>query len=146
MIDKIVNRSSVPVLVTRFPLPIEHTRRVFLAFTTQQTYATCFGANIQLAKALATELKASLQLLQVEPVRETTVQPTDIPAPPDTPIQKVRGNFVRQVSRLLKTNDLLVLNGTVEQKSQLFSLLGYAPEVIARNQPQVAMIIAYFPQ
>jgi Kef-type K+ transport system membrane component KefB/nucleotide-binding universal stress UspA family protein len=146
VIDKIVNRSSVPVLVTRFPLPIEHTRRVFLAFTTQQSYASSFGSSIQLAKTLATELKASLQLLQVESVRETTVQPTDITVPPDTTIQKVRGNFVRQVSRVLKTNDLLVLNGTVEQKNQLFSLLGHAPEVIARNQPQVAMIIAYFPQ
>lgn len=34
VIDKIVLRSSVPVLVTRFPLPIEHTKRVFFAFTT----------------------------------------------------------------------------------------------------------------
>ncbi len=61
VIDKIVHRSSVPVLVTRFPLPIEHTARVFLAFTTQQTYASSFEQSIQLAKTLATELKASLQ-------------------------------------------------------------------------------------
>ncbi|WP_414529873.1 cation:proton antiporter [Nodularia chucula] len=146
VIDKIVNRSYVPVLVTRFPLPIEHTARVFLAFTTQQTYASSFKQNIQLAKSLATELKASLELLHVVPVRGATVELTDLDLPPDTPIQKVRGNFVRQVSRLLKTNDLLVLNGTVEQKNQLFSLLGHAPEAIARSHPQVAMIIAYFPQ
>lgn len=145
VIDKIVNRSYVPVLVTRFPLPIEHTARVFLAFTTQQTYASSFKQNIQLAKSLATELKASLQLLHVVAIRGATVELTDLELPPDTPIQKVRGNFVRQVSRLLKTNDLLVLNGTVEQKNQLFSLLGHAPEAIARSHPQVAMIIAYFP-
>ena len=146
VIDKIVNRSSVPVLVTRFPLPIEHTGRVFIAFTTQQTYASSFKQSIQLAKSLATELKASLQLLHVVPVRGATIELTDLELPPDTPILKVRGNFVRQVSRLLKTNDLLVLNGTVEQKTQLFSLLGHAPEAIARIHPQVAMIIAYFPQ
>ncbi|GAX35589.1 cation:proton antiporter [Nodularia sp. NIES-3585] len=146
VIDKIVNRSSVPVLVTRFPLPIEHTGRVFIAFTTQQTYASSFKQSIQLAKSLATELKASLQLLHVVAVRGASVELTDIELPPDTPILKVRGNFVRQVSRLLKTNDLLVLNGTVEQKSQLFSLLGHAPEAIARSHPEVAMIIAYFPQ
>ncbi|MBE9053688.1 cation:proton antiporter [Nostocales cyanobacterium LEGE 11386] len=146
VIDKIVQRSAVPVLVTRFPLPIEHTARVFLAFTTQQTYASSFGQSIELAKSLATELKASLQLLQVISVRGATVELTDTGLPPDTPIQRVRGNFVRQVSRLLKPNDLLLLNGTVEQKNQLFSLLGHAPEAIARSHPQVAMIIAYFPQ
>lgn len=146
VIDKIVNRSSVPVLVTRFPLPIEHTQRVFLAFTTQQTYASSFRQNIELAKSLATELKASLQLLHVVPIRGANMELTNIELPPETPIQKVRGNFVRQVSRLLKTNDLLVLNDTVEQKTQLSSLLGHAPEAIARTHPQVAMIIAYFPQ
>ncbi|MBW4453528.1 MAG: hypothetical protein KME55_12950 [Nostoc indistinguendum CM1-VF10] len=58
----------------------------------------------------------------------------------------MRGNFVQQVSRLLTTNDLVVLNGSVEQKTQLASLLGGIPEAIARNHPEVAMIIAYFPK
>ncbi|MBH8553421.1 cation:proton antiporter [Nostocaceae cyanobacterium CENA357] len=146
VIDKIVQRSSVPVLVTRFPLPIEHTTRVFLAFTTQQAYASSFEQSIQLAKSLATELKASLQLLQVVSVRGATAELTDTGLPADTPIQRVRGNFVRQVSRLLKPNDILLLNGTVEHKHQLFSLLGHAPEAIARSHPEVAMIIAYFPK
>jgi Kef-type K+ transport system membrane component KefB/nucleotide-binding universal stress UspA family protein len=146
VIDKIVNRSAVPVLVTRFPLPIEHTTRIFLAFTTHQAYARSFEQSIQLAQSLATELKASLQLMQVGPVRGTTSELTDAELPAGIPIQKVRGNFVRQVSRLLKTNDLLLLNGAVEHKTQLFSLLGHAPEAIARNHPKVAMIIAYFPQ
>lgn len=146
VIDKIVHRSSVPVLVTRFPFPMEHTARVFLAFTSQQTYTSSFGQSIQLAKSLATELKASLQLLQVVAVRAANIELTDTGLPADTPIQQVRGNFVRQVSRLLKDNDLLLLNGTFEQKNQLFSLLGHAPEAIARSHPQAAIIIAYFPQ
>ncbi|UKP00567.1 cation:proton antiporter domain-containing protein [Nostoc sp. UHCC 0870] len=146
VIDKIVQRSSVPVLVSRFPLPIEHTKRVFLAFTSQQMRTSSFSQSIQLAKSLATELKASLQLLQVVPVRETTSELTDIELPPDTPIQQVRGNFVRQVSRLLKSNDLLLLNGAVEHKNQLLVLFGKAPEAIARNHPEIAMIIGYFPQ
>jgi nucleotide-binding universal stress UspA family protein len=145
VIDKIVHRSSVPVLLTRFPLPIEHTARVFLAFTTQQTYASSFEQSIQLAKTLATELKASLQLLQVVSVREETIDLSDTELSEDTPLQTVRGNFVRQVSRLLKTNDLLVLNGSVEHKHQIFSLLGQVPEAIAHNHPKVAMIIAHFP-
>ncbi|AFY46304.1 Kef-type K+ transport system, membrane component [Nostoc sp. PCC 7524] len=146
VIDKIVQRSAVPVLVTRFPLPMEHTRRVFLAFTTQQTRISSFNQSIQLAKSLATELKASLQLLQVVSVRGTTGELTDLELPPDIAIQQVRGNFVRQVSRLLKSNDLLLLNGAVEHQGQLFSLFGNAPEAIARNHPEIAMIIAYFPQ
>ncbi|MEA5563835.1 cation:proton antiporter [Anabaena sp. UHCC 0399] len=146
VIDKIVQRSSVPVLVSRFPLPIEHTKRVFLAFTTQQTRENSFKESIQLAKNLATELKASLQLLQVVSIRGATGELTDIELPPDTPIQQVRGNFVRQVSRLLKSNDLLLLNGTVEHKNQLLAMFGNAPEAIAHNHPEIAMIIANFPQ
>jgi Kef-type K+ transport system membrane component KefB/nucleotide-binding universal stress UspA family protein len=145
VIDKIVHRTSVPVLVTRFPLPIEHTKRVFLAFTAQQAYADSFGQSIELAKSLATELKASLQLLQVTSVRDATIELIHTGLPEDTPIQRVRGNFVRQVSRLLKTDDLLLLNGSVEHKHQLFSLLGQVPEAIARNHPKLAMIVAYFP-
>ncbi|QLE58893.1 cation:proton antiporter [Nostoc sp. TCL26-01] len=145
VIDKIVHRSSVPVLVSRFPLPIEHTNRVFLAFTTSQATADTFEQSIQLAKSLATELKASLQLLQVVSVRGETKELSNTELVTDIPLQTVRGNFVRQVSRLLKTNDLLLLNGSVEHKTQLFSLFGKAPEAIARNHPKVAMIIAYFP-
>lgn len=146
VIDRIVQRSSVPVLVSRFPLPIEHTKRVFLAFTSEQTHEPCFQDSIQLAKSLATELKASLQLLQVVSVKITTDELTDLELPPDTPIQQVRGNFVRQVSRLLKTNDLLLLNGGVKAKAPLRTYFGKAPEAIAHNHPEIAMIIAYFHQ
>lgn len=146
VIDKIVHRSSVPVLVSRFPLPIEHTKRVFLAFTTAQMRESSFLQSIDLAKSLATELKASLQLLQVVAIRGTSSELTDVEIPLDTPIQEVRGNFVRQVSRLLKSNDLLLLNGTVEHKAQFMALFGKAPEAIAHNHPEIAMIIAYFPQ
>jgi Kef-type K+ transport system membrane component KefB/nucleotide-binding universal stress UspA family protein len=146
VIDKIVQRSSVPVLVSRFPLPIEHTSRVFLAFTTQQAKAASFAQTIQLAQTLATELKATLQLLQVVTTRnvETGIMEGTIPA--NLVIQKVRGNFVREVSRLLKPNDLLLLNGYVAQKGQIFSVLDHVPEAIAHNHPRVAMMIAYFPQ
>jgi nucleotide-binding universal stress UspA family protein len=146
VIDKIVQRSSVPVLVTRFPLPIEHTSRVFLAFTSQQSQNSSFAQSITLAKTLATELKASLQLLQVIPSRGVDIDLSEGILPADTPVQKVRGNFVREVSRLLKPNDLLLLNGSVAQKGQIFSLLGHVAEAIAHNHPKVAMMIAYFPQ
>ncbi|MFM7369522.1 MAG: universal stress protein, partial [Sphaerospermopsis kisseleviana] len=95
VIDKIVQRSSVPVLVSRFPLPIEHKSRVFLAFTNQQAKAISFTQNIKLAKTLATELKASLQLLQVVSSKGVDIDLTDgIPA--DIPVQKLQGNFVRE--------------------------------------------------
>ncbi|TAF04231.1 MAG: cation:proton antiporter [Nostocales cyanobacterium] len=146
VIDKIVQRSSVPVLVSRFPLPIEHTSRVFLAFTTQQTKASSFAQSIKLSQTLATELKASLQLLQVVPSRGVDIDLMEGIIAADIPVQKVRGSFVREVSRLLKPNDLLLLNGSVAQKGQIFSLLGHVPEAIAHNHPKVAMMIAYFPQ
>ncbi|HLO83443.1 MAG TPA: cation:proton antiporter [Nostocaceae cyanobacterium] len=145
VIDKVVQRSSVPVLLTRLPLPVEHTSRIFLAFTSQQVYASSFAQSVQLAKILATELKASLQLLQVVTGRETEVNLQSLGLPTDTRMQTVPGNFVKQVSLLLKSNDLLLLNGAVEHKSQIFSLLGNVPEAIARNHPKIAMMIAYFP-
>ncbi|MBW4642802.1 MAG: cation:proton antiporter [Goleter apudmare HA4340-LM2] len=145
VIDQIVNRSSVPVLVTRFPLPIQHTERVFLAFTTQQSCASSFQQTIELATSLAAELKASLQLLHVVTERVATFELSDADLPGDTPLLRVRGNFVRQVSRLLKSNDLLLLYGNFDHKTQLLSLLGDAPEAIARSHPKIAMIVAYFP-
>ena len=146
VIDKIVQRSSIPILVTRFPLPIEHTSRIFLAFTSQQAKSRSFVQRIILATTLATELKASLQLLQVIPSRGVDIDLSERILPADTPVQKVRGNFVTEVSRLLKPNDLLVLNGSVSQKGQIFSLLGHVPEVIAHIHPKLAIIIAYLPQ
>lgn len=53
---------------------------------------------------------------------------------------------MKEISRLLKPNDVLLLNGTVAQKNQIFSLLGHIPEAIAHNHPQVAMMIIHFPQ
>jgi Kef-type K+ transport system membrane component KefB/nucleotide-binding universal stress UspA family protein len=147
VIDKIVQRSSVPVLVSRFPLPIENTSRVFLAFTTQQAKAASFPQSIQLAKTLATELKASLQLLQVVNNKRSNIDLTQTGLIPNNiNLKKLRGNFVKEVSRLLQPNDLLLLNGSVVQKGQMFSLLGHVPEAIAHNHPEVAMMILYFPQ
>ncbi|MBD2663372.1 hypothetical protein B6N60_03253 [Richelia sinica FACHB-800] len=145
VIDKLVYRSFVPVLLTRFPLPIEHTSRVFLAFTSQQAYASSFGQSLRLAQGLATELKASLRLLQVVTAKAVEINLAEVGLAEDTVIQNVRGNFVRQVSQLLKPNDLLLFNGAVEHKNQIFSLLGSVPSAIARNHPQVGMIVAYFP-
>ncbi|NES99668.1 MAG: universal stress protein [Sphaerospermopsis sp. SIO1G2] len=145
VIDKIVQRSSVPVLVSRFPLPIKNTSRVFLAFTSQQAQAHSFSQSIQLATTLATELKASLQLLQVVSNKKLDVDliKTGL-IPKDINIKKLRGNFVKEVSRLLQANDLLLLNGSVVQKGQIFSLLDHVPEAIAHNHPEVAMMILYF--
>jgi nucleotide-binding universal stress UspA family protein len=145
VLDKLVQRSSTPVLVTRLSLPIEHTSRVFLAFTSQQAYSSSFERILKLAKILAVELKASLQLLQVVNGIEADINPQQLGLPADTRLENVSGNFVKQVSLLLKENDLLLLNGAVEHKHQIFSLLGNVPEAIARTHPKVAMMIAYFP-
>ncbi|HLP88100.1 MAG TPA: cation:proton antiporter [Nostocaceae cyanobacterium] len=145
VLDKLVQRSSTPVLVTRLSLPIEHTSRVFLAFTSQQAYSSSFARILKLAKILAVELKASLQLLQVVNGIEAEINPQQLGLPADTRLENVSGNFVKQVSLLLKENDLLLLNGAVEHKHQIFSLLGNVPEAIARTHPKVAMMIAYFP-
>jgi hypothetical protein len=39
-----------------------------------------------------------------------------------------------------------LLNGGVKHKAQLMALFGKAPEAIAHNHPEIAMIIACFPR
>ncbi|MBV5259596.1 cation:proton antiporter [Synechococcus moorigangaii CMS01] len=147
VIDKIVQRSSIPTLVSRFPLPIEHTQRIFFAFTTHQSYDTSFPQSLQLAQSLAQELKASLQLLHVASSRRMTLRLNpDVEFLDQLPLQKVTGNFIHAVSKVLMPNDLLILAGAVAQKNQLFSLIDRSPETIVRSHPTVGIIIAYFPK
>lgn len=148
VIDRIVRRSPVPVLITRFPHPIENTARIFVAATEAETTSVEFKQTLEIATTIATELKANLQLLLIvkSSAKEMNFDLAAFGLSDTTPIQKLRGNFVKKVSRMLKTDDLLVLTSGSHQH-QTFSSSGrlVEPEAIVRAHPDVATIVAHFP-
>lgn len=148
VIDRIVRRSPVPVLITRFPQPIENTARIFVAATEAETASWEFKQTLEIANTIATELKANLQLLLIVTggTKEVEFDLESFGLSETTPVQRLRGNFVKKVSRMLTTDDLLVLTSGSHQH-QVFGSSGrlVEPEAIVRAHPNVATIVAHFP-
>ena len=148
VIDRIVRRSPVPVLITRFPHPIENTARIFVAATEPETASWEFKQTLEIANTIATELKANLQLLLIVTggPQEFEFDLESFGLTETTPVQRLRGNFVKKVSRMLKTDDLLVLTSGSHQH-QVFGSSGrlVEPEAIVRAHSDVATIVAHFP-
>lgn len=102
---------------------------------------------MNIAKNIATELKATLELVAIVTRSESSslaLEPVGLSA--DTPILQVRGNFVKKVSRMLQMDDLVIL--TV--RTQPNSLLGLPtqlvqPKAIARTHPNISVIVVHFP-
>ncbi|RAQ38927.1 cation:proton antiporter, partial [Arthrospira sp. O9.13F] len=63
VIDQIIRRSPVPVLITRFPQPLENTERVFMVFNQGEISSWEFKQTLEITKAIAEEIKAKLHLL-----------------------------------------------------------------------------------
>jgi nucleotide-binding universal stress UspA family protein len=146
VIDNVVRRTTVPVLIARFTHPIETTKRVFLAFTELETSSSQFQQALTLAQTLTVELKANLQLLQVisssrRAVRNLTGSVLDS----DIPIRRVQGNFVTQVSKMLKLDDLLILTVGTHSERWGMSAVGVEPEAIARSHTAISTIVVHFP-
>ncbi len=144
VIDNIVRRATVPVLITRFPVPIENTQRVFLAVTHPRISSSTLRQALVLAKILSEELKAPLEIVQVfSDPKGYSQELESVLSNAEIPVTQVRGNAVRQVSALLKANDLLVLMEKTHRVGQ--PALGKVPEAIARNQQNTSMMIVHFP-
>jgi len=147
IIDNVVRRTTVPMLITRFKQPIQSTRRIFLAISNSEVNTVGFQQTLALVNTLATELKASLQVLQVLPNQRSPIGPHAIPnLSEEVPVQQVQGNFVNQVAQILKIDDLLVLPHSAYLGRLGISPLGAEAEAIARQQPDISIIIAYFPR
>ena len=147
IIDNVVRRTTVPMLITRFKQPIQSTRRIFLAISNSEVNTVGFQQTLALVNTLATELKASLQVLQVLPNQRSPIEPHAIPnLSEEVPVQQVQGNFVNQVAQILKIDDLLVLPHSAYLGRLGISPLGAEAEAIARQQPDISIIIAYFPR
>lgn len=146
VIDNVARRTPVPMLITRFTQPIEAAQRVFLAISDIEATTPSFKETLALTQILATELKASLQILEVISNSRKGSQRQPLQVDEKIPMQRVDGNFVNQVSQILETDDLLVLMHNAHPELIGKPTLGVAPEAIARQHPKTSIIIAYFPR
>ena len=147
VIDTVAQQASVPVLISRFSQPIANTARVFLAVTRRQALSAEFEQTLTIAKLLAGELKASLQVLLVVGKKQKQLSPAEIAKiSSEDFIGQVQGNFVKQVSQRIHRNDLLVLEvNTHSKRMPRKSALGVAPEAIARSHADISILIVHFP-
>jgi Kef-type K+ transport system membrane component KefB/nucleotide-binding universal stress UspA family protein len=147
VIDNVARRTVVPMLITRFTHPIQSTQRVFLAVSNTETTRASFQQTLILMRALSTELKASLQILQVFPnSRAANVSHKTPGLSEEVPVQKIRGNFINQVAKILEPDDLLVLTHNAHPELLGVPTLGIEPQAIARQHPDISIIIAHFPR
>ncbi len=61
------------------------------------------------------------------------------------PVQRIHGNLVAKVSRMLQINDLLIMTAGLQPDRFGMSELGVQPERIARAHPEISMIIIHYP-
>lgn len=145
VIDNVVRRASAPVLIARFSQPIKNTTRVFLAIAALEVSSPNFQATIDLAKQISEELKASLQLLLlVNKSSSQKFEPENFGLAEDTPLQLVRGQFSSKISRMLQTDDLLILTSGTHPHIWGMPALGVEPEMIARAHPEISIIVIHF--
>ncbi|HBY79669.1 MAG TPA: cation:proton antiporter [Cyanobacteria bacterium UBA11148] len=147
VIDNVIRRSHVPVLIARFGQPLNNTRRVLLATTDRELSSTAFKQTLALAETIGVELKATLQLvIVITHSGSLQLRPESVGLSAGSSIQQVRGNFIKNVSRLLRQDDLLILTVSTHSSYLLrMPTLGMEPEAIARTHPDTSILVVYFP-
>ncbi|MFT0814712.1 cation:proton antiporter [Synechococcus sp. OH20] len=143
VIDAVVRQVGIPVLITRFPVPIETTRRILLAAPELEASSGSLQQTIGLAQTLAEELKAALQILlvQTRPPRERS--PALVAESyAHLPLQRVQGGLVAEVLKALQPGDVLML---IPSEARSRSRLSREPETIARNRPSLSILVVHLP-
>lgn len=148
VIDNVMRRAPVPVLISRFSQPIQNTQRVLLAATDREMQSVAFEQTANVAKNIATEFKATLELIMIITGAGTSqLKPESVGLSADTSVVQVRGKFVRKISRMLQVNDLLILKASSHPNYAIgMPEIGVEPEAIARTHPDTSMIVVHFPR
>ena len=147
VIDNLAAKAIIPVLIGRFAQPIANTARIFLAVTKKQALSAEFNSTLDVAKVLATELKASLQVTVILSKKQAELSSAKIgELGQDVFIAQSQGNFVRQVCRKIHRNDLVILaTNTSNQRTNSRSAVGKLAESIARSQSTTSVLVIHFP-
>jgi Kef-type K+ transport system membrane component KefB/nucleotide-binding universal stress UspA family protein len=142
VLDNVVRLTTMPVLITRFPQPLENTQRLLLAVGDVEEESFRYTQTLALAKMLSAELKAPLHILEVSRAGQFT-DPKKPESDNEISVHRLHGTLVSQVYKFLKPNDLLMLIASTYRVGQ--PAMGRQPEAIARKHPETSMLIAHFP-
>ena len=147
ILDNVAQEAQVPMLVAHFSEPIAHTRRILLAVRKPQIVAPEFRQTYRMAKSLASELKAKLQVILVLGKKHAELsQKTQAKISPELKLQQLKGNFVATVSQQLEFEDLLMLTVSTNPNPLLRRrAVGVAPETISRSHPELSILVIHFP-
>ncbi len=143
VLDKVVRLATVPVLIARFPAPLKNTQRVVLAVSEAETTRQEFKHAIALAQLLAAELKSELQIVQVM-AGGTTSRYRNLDLATDLKLERLSGKSVVAASDRIEPGDLLVITASSRRIGQ--PVIGRAPELLARRQPEISMVIIHYPR
>jgi len=143
VIDNIVRLATIPVLIARFPQPIENTRRVVFALSGKRAGQAQIQTTLDIALALAEELKAPLHLLHITAITHRGSYLAALVEGKEILLQQMQGNPVRHISTALQPNDLLIVIENTYRRGQ--PALGRMPEAIASANWENNMMVVNFP-
>lgn len=147
VLDNVAARAIIPVLIARFTQPIANTARIFLAVTKRQALSLEFDSTLDMAKVLASELKASLQVSLIISKKQAQLSVPELgKLGQDVFVAQLQGNFVKQVCSKIHRNDLVILaTNTSNQRSNTKSAVGKLAEAVARSQSNTSVLVIHFP-
>ena len=147
VIDNVAAKAIIPVLIARFTQPIANTARIFLAVTKKQVLSPEFSSTLDVAKVLASELKAGLQVSIILSKKQTQLSVVELgELGQDAFIAQLQGNFIKQVCSKIHRNDLVILaTNTSNQRTNSKSAVGKLAEAVARSQSTTSVLVVHFP-
>ncbi|MFP4133250.1 MAG: cation:proton antiporter [Halothece sp.] len=147
ILDRMLQNSPVPLLITRFTNPIENTKRLIVAVTDQEIQSENIKMIAAITNHIAEALKVTMEVMII-PITNINNIPSarGLGFHTDQPVITLRGKATKKISNFVEKDDLLVLN----THPQINSLLNMAKqletaEAISRMSPDTSMIIINFP-
>ena len=146
VLDNVAAKATVPVLIARFTQPIANTARIFLAVTKRQALSPEFNSTLDMAKVLASELKASLQVSIIVSRKQAQLSTPELgKLGKDVFIAQLQGSFVKQVCSKIHRNDLVILATNTSNQTKDKSAVGKSAGAIARSQSTTSVLVIHFP-
>lgn len=143
VIDNIVRSATIPVLITRFPQPLENTQQVVMAIQGRRSNLSQIKTTLLIAHSIAEELKAPLQVICVAASDQRNRKLAALLDEQDIQMQQMEGDIKQRIADVLKPDYLLILIEGTHRIGQ--PAIGREPEAIARANWDKNMIIAHFP-
>ncbi len=146
VIDRVLQQASIPVLVTRFPQPLETIEQIVLAMPMDRRLSAAAQLSIELAQQLSEQLKAPLKVVLVRSGPRARQRPAWVDALPEGVDWSIaEGSPAGRISELLSNQDLLVLPDQYRRYGGNLSS-SRLPEAIAHRCWGTSMVVVHAPR